>query len=119
MKKSLFILSVAAAAFLAGCIVSSVSPYYTGKDLVFEPALVGDWVKDSGNDEVWKFDKSGDRAYRFTLIESQKATVMEAHAFRLGGQFLLDGFSLNQQGDVITPHYLLKGSQVTPTLKRT
>jgi hypothetical protein len=119
MKKSLFVLSAAAAAFLAGCIVSSVSPYYTAKDLVFEPALVGDWVKESGNanDEVWKFDKSGDRAYRFTLIETQKATVMEAHAFKLGGQLFLDVFSLNQEVDVIPPHYLLKVSQVTPTLK--
>jgi hypothetical protein len=119
MKKSLLVLSAAAAAFLTGCIVTSVSPYYTDKDLVFEPALVGDWVKaqSDGNDEVWKFDKSGDRAYRFTLIETQKATVMETHAFKLDGQLFLDVFSLNQEVDVIPPHYLLKVTQLRPTLK--
>lgn len=119
MKKNACFALVAAAALLAGCVVTSVCPFYTAKDLVFEPALVGDWIK-QGNDserEVWKFDQSGDAAYRFTLIEERKATVMEAHAFKLQGQLFLDIASIDQDVHVIPPHYLLKVTQLSPTLQ--
>lgn len=120
MKKITFGLLVAAAAILAGCVVTSVCPFYTEKDLVFEPALVGDWIKEGKNAddyEVWKFEKSAAVAYRFTLIEANKATVMEAHAFKLQGQLFLDIASIDQDIHVIPPHYLLKLSQVTPVLR--
>jgi hypothetical protein len=120
MKKITFGLLVAAAAILAGCVVTSVCPFYTEKDLVFEPALVGDWIKEGKNAadyEVWKFEKSAARAYRFTLIEADKATVMEAHAFKLQGQLFLDIASIDQDIHAIPPHYLLKVSQVTPALR--
>jgi hypothetical protein len=120
MKKITFGLLVAVAAILAGCVVTSVCPFYTEKDLVFEPALVGDWIKEgknAGDYEVWKFEKSAALAYRFTLIEADKATVMEAHAFKLQGQLFLDIASIDQDIHVIPPHYLLKVSQVTPALR--
>lgn len=121
MKKMKALATVLMTAALAGCVVTSVSPYYTEKDLVLEPGLVGNWlkqVKDS-QPEVWKFEKSGELAYRFTLIEEGKATVMEAHAFRLQGQLFIDVFSLQGQDiHVIPPHYLLKVSQLTsPSLQ--
>jgi hypothetical protein len=108
MKKITFGLLVAAAAILAGCVVTSVCPFYTEKDLVSEPALVGDWIKEGKNAadyEVWKFEKSAARAYRFTLIEADKATVMEAHAFKLQGQLFLDIASIDQDIHAIPPHY--------------
>jgi hypothetical protein len=117
MKKMKALAPVLAAAVLAGCVVTSVSPFYTEKDLVFEPGLVGNWlkqVKDS-QPEVWKFEKSGELAYRFTLIEERKATVMEAHAFRLQGQLFVDVFSIEQDIHVIPPHYLLKVTQLSTT----
>jgi hypothetical protein len=120
MKKITFVLLAAAAAILAGCVVTSVCPFYTEKDLVFEPALVGDWIKEGKNAadyEVWKFEKSAALAYRFTLIEADKATVMEAHAFKLQGQLFLDVASIEQDTHVIPPHYLLKVSQVMPALR--
>lgn len=119
MKKIAFFALVAVAGLLAGCVVTSVCPFYTEPDLVFEPALVGDWIK-QGNDsenEIWKFEKSGDAAYRFTLIEERKATVMEAHAFKLQGQLFLDIASIDRDIHVIPPHYLLKVTQLSPTLQ--
>ena len=119
MKKIAFFALVAAAGLLAGCVVTSVCPFYTEQDLVFEPALVGDWIK-PGNDserEVWKFEKSGDAAYRFTLIEERKATLMEAHTFKLQGQLFLDIASIDRGIHVIPPHYLLKVTQLSPTLQ--
>ncbi len=119
MKKIILAVTTALTAILAGCVVTSVHPFYTDKDLVFEPALVGDWLKDAGDSqpEVWKFEKSGNLAYRFTLIEQGKATVMEARAFKLQGQLFLDIFSVNRDIEVIPPHYLLKVTQLTPALR--
>lgn len=119
MKKITFVFVGAVAAFLTGCIVTSVCPFYTEKDLVFEPALVGDWIKQGkdGEYEVWKFEKSKGLAYRFTLTEERKATVMEAHAFKLQGQLFLEIASIEQDYHVIPPHYLLKVSRITPTLR--
>ena len=119
MKKVTLVLLAAAAVSLVGCVVTSVHPYYTDKDLVFEPALVGNWLKEAkdAQPEVWKFEKKSDLAYRFTLIEERKATVMEAHAFKLQGQLFLDVFSLEEDIHVIPPHYLLKVDQLTPALR--
>ena len=107
------------ALIFGGCVVSSVFPFYTEKDVVFEPALLGSWTKAEGGseEEVWKFDKAGDRSYRFTLIQSQNATVMEGHAFKLEELLFLDVFSMDQDVRVIPPHYLFRVSQTTPTLK--
>jgi hypothetical protein len=41
MKKMKALVAALAAAVLAGCVVTSVSPFYTVKDLAFEPGLVG------------------------------------------------------------------------------
>lgn len=119
MKKSAVVLLAAMAVLLGGCLVTSVLPFYTDKDLVFEPALVGDWVengKDAGQD-VWKFERRGERAYRFTLIEEQEASVMEAHAFKLQGHLFLDIASIDRDVGVIPPHFLLKVSSVAPLLR--
>lgn len=119
MKKIAFFALVAIAGLLAGCVVTSVCPFYAENDLVFEPALIGDWIK-PGNDserEIWKFENSGDAAYRFTLIEERKATVMEAHTFKLQGQLFLDIASIDQDIHVIPPHYLLKVSRLSPDLQ--
>jgi hypothetical protein len=119
MKKISVVLLAASAALLGGCIVTSVLPFYTEKDLVFEPALVGDWVengKGAGHD-VWKFEKSGERAYRLTVIEERQASVLEAHAFKLQGQLLLDVASMDRDVRVIPPHTLLRVSSATPLLK--
>jgi hypothetical protein len=117
LKKSLAVLVGALAATLAGCVVTSVCPYYTQEDLVSEPALLGKWTNTKNPNEVWSFAQIGPFAYRFTLIDSSKTTVMEAHAFKLKGQLFLDIFSLEQDYHVIPAHYLLKVTQLEPTLQ--
>jgi len=118
-KLTLLLIGVVMAAALPGCVVTSVAPFYTEKDLVFEPALVGDWIKqgDNSDQEVWKFEKKGNLSYRFTLITAEKATLMEAHAFKLQGQVFVDVASIEKDWAIIPPHYLLKVSQVTPSLR--
>jgi hypothetical protein len=119
MKMIILVAATALTATLVGCIVTSVHPFYTEKDLVFEPTLAGDWLKpvENSQPEIWKFEKSGNLAYRFTLIEQGKATVMEAHAFKLEGQLFLDIFSIDRDIHAIPPHYLLKVTQLTSALR--
>jgi hypothetical protein len=116
---AVMVLAVGIIVMLCGCIVTSVCPFYKQTDVVFEPALVGDWAKKvtDAEDEVWKFEKNEDASYRFTLIEDRKATVMQAHAFKLQGQLFLDLFSLERDVHVIPPHYLLKVDHLAPTLR--
>jgi hypothetical protein len=117
MKPHTFISLAAAAVVLGGCVVTSVSPFYTQTDLVYEPGLAGNWIQAKGGSEVWRFEQSDAKAYRFTRIEARKATVMEAHAFKLEGQLFIDIYSLQQDVESIPAHYLLKVTQVAPTLQ--
>jgi hypothetical protein len=117
MKRYTIISLAAAAVVLAGCVVTSVSPFYTQTDLVYEPGLAGSWNQAKGGSEVWRFEQSDARAYRFTRIEARKASVMEAHTFKLEGQLFLDIYSLEQNVQAIPAHYLLKVTQVSPTLQ--
>src|SRR5690348_16111402 len=52
------IISLAAVVVLAGCVVTSVSPFYTQADLVYEPSLAGNWMQAKGGSEVWRFEQS-------------------------------------------------------------
>lgn len=110
MKATLIIL-FGFAAILTGCVVTSIGPYYTQKDLVFEPSVLGTWNNIKKPGESWHFEKNGDFAYRFTLYESLKTTVMDAHAFKLAGQLFLDVYSLERDYHVIPVHYVLKVNQ--------
>ena len=121
MKATVPIL-LGAAMILVGCVVTSVCPYYTQKDLVFERGLLGSWENSKKAAEFWCFEtndvaKGGDLSYEFTLYEPSKTTVMEAHAFKLSGQLFLDIFSLEKDFHVIPAHYVLKVSQLEPYLR--
>jgi hypothetical protein len=109
----------AAAAIFTSCVVTSVSPYYTEKDLVTEPEIVGNWTNANKHDEVWRFEQTGKFVYRLTLVQSSTTTVLETHAFKLEGRLFLDIFSLERDYHVIPAHYLLKVEQTAPSLKFT
>ena len=108
-----------AAALLGGCIVTSVCPFYTKGDLVAEPGLTGDWLRDLKDRpaEVWKFEPRGGGKYRITLIEERSATVLDAHLFKLHDQLFLELASMDEDYHVIPPHFLLKVSQFNPELR--
>jgi hypothetical protein len=119
MKKLTLAVVLAGASLLAGCVVTSVYPFYTDKDLAFDPALLGDWSK--GAAERWKFERDGEAAYRLTFTEHGKAAVMQAHLFKLRGQLFLDLFSADAKEDGSPPpipsHALMRVFQITPTLR--
>src|SRR5437899_865493 len=60
MKKSLHILvALFLGIFLTGCVVSSIYPFYTNKDVAFDPALVANWTNTKEAGEHWNFERAG------------------------------------------------------------
>jgi len=92
MKKKILKLVAAGAALsmLAGCIVQSVYPFYTAKDLVFDPALAGHWQNASNTNKFWQFDAVGGKYYLLTTSEEQDTNGFEAHLFQLKHYQFLD-----------------------------
>src|SRR2546426_11836026 len=122
MKKLIFPL-LSLAAVLTGCLVTSVCPFYTQKDLAFDAGLVGQWTNAKEAGEHWKFEKDGDKAYRLTNTSDGKTSVMQVHLFKLGGQSFLDLFTAEIKDDAQPPpipsHFLLRADQLAPTVKLT
>jgi len=105
---------------LTGCVVTSVYPFYFEKDVVFEPALLGDWTKGQSSSEHWKFERDGGTAYRVTYTLGEGSSVMQARLFKLRGQRFLDLYASERSGDGLFPtipsHLLLRVLQTGPTL---
>jgi len=83
------------ALFMVNCLVTSIHPLYTEKDLVFKPELLGTWE----NDELWTFEKMGKNAYELTIKESSESEgikereergIYEAHLVKLEWFLFLD-----------------------------
>jgi len=104
---------------LGGCVIKSVYPFYTAKDVVFDPVLPGKWSENGGpaDDDHWKFDRLGDKAYWLTTIGKSETNGFEAHLFRLKQHTFLDFCPTNRDEGRLPLHYFLKVEQLTPTLK--
>ena len=97
--------------FLAGCVVTSVYPFYTAKDLVFDPALVGAWAEagtTNAANEHWRFEKADGQAYKLTVHEKEKHTEFDTHLFKLKGRLYLDLYPRERPENSLPVHYLIK-----------
>jgi hypothetical protein len=121
MKPALLTLLSVTAVLLAGCVVTSVYPYFNEKDRSFEPALLGEWTNSTSADQRWKFEKDGELAYRLTCTESAKVTVMQAQPFQLRGELFLDLSRTNGEDEPFPPgipsHVLLRVRERSPDLR--
>ena len=122
MKKQTIFMTAAAALLTAGCLVTSIHPYFTAKDVVFEPAIVGQWTN-TQSDDRWVFEKEGKAAYRLAYTGSGKTNMVTVRLFKLDGRMFLDFYSPEPQCDVFPPpipsHLLLRVYQITPGLRMT
>ena len=112
MKTTIKIMTgLALMTLLAGCVVTSVYPFYTAKDVQFDPALVGTWAEagstNAANDH-WRFDRLNQQAYWLTTVENNKTNRYETHRFRLKQHVFLDLCTTNRVEDQLPLHYLLK-----------
>ena len=69
--KTRTLIAIAIAGVLLSACIPSVNPFYTDKDLIFDPRLLGEWqVKDSSNEpQLWKFEKGDDKTYKLSVTE--------------------------------------------------
>jgi len=123
MKKEMVALA-AVAVFLTGCIVTSVHPYYTAKDVSYDPGLIGQWTNGQEAGQHWSFEKQADKSYQLTYFsgsDKDKTNVARALLFNLNGSRFLDCVAHDQECDVMPPpipsHFLLRVYQVEPTLR--
>jgi hypothetical protein len=92
MKQIRLIALSAGMIWLIACI-PSVNPFYTDRDLCFDPRLVGRWEAKGDTDmpENWVFESVADRAYKLTVTQSEgKSGSFNAHLFRLEDEHFLD-----------------------------
>lgn len=105
----------------AGCVLTSVYPYYTAKDVIFEPKLVGRWddlAKPDATNVCWEFTRTGtNNSYTLVIQGDEKPVTFLAHLFRLKEWTFLDALPTEDHDDYVPPHYLLKITQFEPTLK--
>ena len=121
MNRTTLSLLGAVALVLISCVVTSVYPFYTAKDVVFEPALLGVWTNTAAADQRWKFEKQGGSAYRLTCVDGKERTIMQAQPFKLQGQLFLDLSRTNAADEPFPPgipsHVLLRVLQTAPSLR--
>lgn len=120
MKKHLIPIIGVVAVLLAGCVVTSVYPYYKEKNLVFEPSLLGDWVSADNKDnpgEFFRVEKLREKAYLATAFTADQTNSFILHLFRLNQQVFLDTCPTNHSLDHLPVHQISKVTQLPPSLE--
>jgi hypothetical protein len=87
------------AGLLAGCVVMSVYPYYTVKNLTFDAGLTGRWAKPGDTNEFWEFVPSSDKSYLVTITDKDETNHFDGYLFQLKGHPFLDLCTTNR-GDI-------------------
>ena len=131
MKRIILTAGGLALFLVAGCIVTSVNPLYTQKDLVFDPALVGVWSEDNDKN-IWAFEKVAEKEYKLLHTDEKGRTgTFAAHLLKLGKYQFLDlhlvdpgekeEWQINELAAlaiIMRPgHLFFKVSQIQPTLQ--
>jgi hypothetical protein len=108
----------------SGCI-RSLHPIYTEKDLVLEPALIGQWSENDSK-ETWTFSRNDANAYTLVYTDDKgRQGRFEAHLAKLNGNLFLDLFPEEpelKENDfykyhLLPVHTFLYVKQITPTLQ--
>lgn len=102
-RKIVTCFAVVAVALLVSCMPAySVHPYFTEKDLIFDPSLVGTWYSQDDENQrgavvIEQMDFNGKPGYEISLtnITDKPATPeinqkFDARLFKLGGEQFLD-----------------------------
>jgi hypothetical protein len=115
---------------LTGCItpIEMLNPLYNGKDVLFDPNLVGMWGTGDPNDATVRFARSeGDDGYEMVVTTKNSSgepsvDVFSAHLVSLGGETYLDASPRQITGHAQQYTFRTdpekKGSKFEPTLER-
>ena len=126
MKKRNMI-AFAIAAILASACIPSVNSFYTEKDVVSDPRLIGQWQEkdNTNNPEIWKFEQTNN-TLKLTVVEQGKTGEFAANLFKLGREQFLDliptdcNYATNQADlvafSMFPGHLLMHVTQIEPEL---
>jgi hypothetical protein len=97
-------------ALLAGCIVLSVYPFYTPKDLIFDPGLSGRWnnTETGKTNEFWQFAASDGKFFMLSVTDEHDTNCFEAHLFQLKQYQFLDLLTTNRSEFEMPMHLITK-----------
>src|SRR5579862_4435012 len=122
------LLSLVIAAVVASACIPSINPFYTEKDVIFNPRLLGEWQEkgNTNSPEVWKFEQSTNNMLSLTVVEQGKTGEFAAQLFKLGQNQFLDMIPADcdyatNQADLVAfsmfpGHLLVHVQQVEPEL---
>lgn len=119
MKRTLLLAGLAMT-LITGCVVTSVYPYYTPKDVTFDPTLIGVWVnadKSGDDDATWTFGSNAPQTYKLVIADKDKKSEFDVRLFKLGGQLFMDCLPRERHDYSIPAHILLRVSSIQPTLQ--
>ena len=105
---------------LTGCVVTSIYPYYTDKDLVIDPALLGDWVEAGATNapaEYARVERVGEKGYSVTTFTTSETNSSDLHLFRLKQQLFLDECPTNRSLGYVPVHEVSKVTRTGPTME--
>jgi hypothetical protein len=106
MKTKSIVLVCALLFLLQGCLVVSIHPFYTEKDVIYKPELTGKWMDHDSNSwmiiqhmefaGLFKPDKPG-RSYEIKYTDNKGTSVFFVNLFQLGKEMYLDFYPQNQE----------------------
>jgi hypothetical protein len=116
MKTKNFILTALLAILMSSCLVKSLHPFYTGKDIVYKPELLGLWTgPDSARWEIRQHrsfagfmkDEKPENCYDILYTNDKGSTKFLAHMFSLGNQLYLDFYLPDVEGQDLAVMHLV------------
>lgn len=99
-RTPIFIILLLSFIFISGCIVRSLNPLYTEKDIIFDPELLGIWGDPNDEKIKWEFTRSNKNAYKLVHTDEQgDKAEFEVHLVKLGSHKFLDIYLTSLGGD--------------------
>jgi hypothetical protein len=89
--KAKYLISLAAGMLiLAGCMVTSVYPFYTEKDVTFDLKVGGSWTNTADADDHWVFENDGTNGYRLEYSNTTSTNHVAVTLFKLQDTSFMD-----------------------------
>jgi hypothetical protein len=124
MKRFIKILPICLLTIFAGCIVTSIHPFYTEDVVVFDPSLLGEWVVENEEGGL-TFVQDGENQYKMILKEEKDTIEFDVHLVKLQDRLFLDLYPSSSEKDeetffgfhFLSLHSILLIKQIEPTLQ--
>jgi hypothetical protein len=109
-------IAVVAMSMFAGCVVLSVYPFYTPKDLISDPGLAGRWSDQNATNNFWQISAAGAQAYSLAIVDEHSTNGFDVHLFQLRQYQFLDLRTTNRTDFQLPLHLVVKCDRAASAL---